>query len=296
MCIMSQDSINHHYVPQGLLKNWYVKDSKGKNQGFRKYQRKYNGEVSLFPNPCSSQSSCSEEHLNTLYKNVFSITDEVIEDTNTIEHSFHDLDTDGLVLINSVLEAPREKIFALNKEEKELLSKFVLSLHLRHPETIQHAQEQLEQKANSSLKFISEKLVEYDLGNRLDYFKKNINLTTMRRTLDEPESYKLFCDMDLVAVVFEDDFFFSGEKPLVLNFCKNEVIPSLGYAISLSPRVLLLGYHPKFLKEDFAKYQDFLNKFIVSYNGIVCEQSKYIIFSGEVSEELRKIYIEDALK
>lgn len=51
MCIMSQDSINHHYVPQGLLKNWYIKDFKGKNQGFRKYQRKYNGEVSAYTYP-----------------------------------------------------------------------------------------------------------------------------------------------------------------------------------------------------------------------------------------------------
>lgn len=292
---MSQKSINHHYVPQGLLKKWYAKNSDKKNQGFRKYQRKYNGEVSLIPDPCSSKSSCSENHLNTLYKNVFSIKEEVVEDTNTIEHSFHDLDTDALVLINTIIESPKEKINTLNSDEKSLLSKFILSLHLRHPETIQHAKNLIEQKADTHFKYIAGELEKYEIKNHLDYFKKNINLTAMRSILEDSESYRLFFDMDLVVIVSEDNFFFTGEKPLVLNFCKNEVIPSLGYALSLSPKLLLIGCHREFLKGEKIKFQDFMGKFPVKYNRIVCEQSRYIISTDVLSEELQEMYLDGLL-
>lgn len=292
---MSQKSINHHYVPQGLLKKWYAKNSDKKNQGFRKYQRKYNGEVSLIPDPCSSKSSCSENHLNTLYKNVFSITEELVEDTNTIEHSFHDLDTNALVLINSIIESPVDKIDTLNSDEKSLLSKFILSLHFRHPETIQYAKNLLEQKADIYFNYISGELAKYEIENNLDYFKKNINLTSMRSILEDSESHRVFFDMDIQVVVSENDFFFSGEKPLVLNFCKDEVIPSLGYALALSPKVLLIGCHREFLKGEKIKFQDFINKFIVHYNRIICEQSRYVISTDIISEELQKMYLDGLL-
>ncbi|MNC69252.1 hypothetical protein D3C75_1199220 [compost metagenome] len=101
--------------------------------------------------------------------------------------------------------------------------------------------------------------------------------------------------MELVPVVFEDDFLFSGEKPLVLNFCKDEIYPSLGFALSLSPTVLLIGIHPKLFKNNHKDFLDFISKFVVSYNGIVCEQSRYAISSYELDEESKDIYL-SALK
>ena len=295
MCIMSQDSINHHYVPQGLLKNWYIKDFKGKNQGFRKYQRKYNGEVSLIPTLRSTKSSCSKEHLNTTYQNVFSVTKEVIEDSNSIEDELARLDSDALVEIQKILESPNERILNLQVEEKNILAKFILSLHFRHPETLEFSKQMVEKNAKDSLDFMLENLEKYDIGHHLDIFKKNVNLSTMMDTLNNPENHQHIVNMNWIVSVFEDDFLLTGEKPLVINFNKNEIRPDLGFALSLSPTVLLIGIHPKLFENNFKGFQDFISKFVPSYNGIVCEQSRYAISSHELDEELVDIYL-SALK
>lgn len=292
---MSQKSINHHYVPQGLLKNWYIKNSNHKNQGFWKYQRKYNGEVSLFPNPCSSKSSCSEEHLNTTYKNIFSITQEVLEDSNSIEDELAKLDSDALVEIKKILESPNERILNLQVEEKNILAKFILSLHFRHPETLEFSKQMVEKNAEDSLEFILKNLEKYDIGHHLDLFKKNANLSTMMDTLNNPENHQHIVNMNWLVTVFNTDFFLSGEKPLVLDFSKNEIRPNLGFALSLSPTVLLIGIHSELFKDDANSFQDFINKFVLDYNGIVCEQSRYVISSHELNEDLKDIYL-SALK
>ncbi|MCO8056084.1 DUF4238 domain-containing protein [Acinetobacter towneri] len=288
---MSQKSINHHYVPQGLLKNWYIKNSNHKNQGFWKYQRKYNGEVSLIPKPSSTQSSCSVNHLNTTYRNIFSITQEVIEDSNLIEDKLAKLDSDALVEINKILESPNERILNLQVEEKNILAKFILSLHFRHPETLELSKKMVEKNAADSLEFILQNLEKYNISHHLDLFKKNANLSTMMAKLNDPENYNHIVNMNWLVTVFDTDFFLSGEKPLVLNFSKNEIRPNFGFALSLSPTVLLIGIHPKLFKDDANSFQDFISKFVLDYNGIVCQQSRYAISSKKLDEDIADIYL-----
>ena len=292
---MSQKSINHHFVPQGLLAKWYIKNSNHQNKGFWKYQRKYNGEVSLIPRPSSTQSSCSGNHLNTTYKHLFSVTQELVEDTNSIEDELARLDSDALVEIQKILESPNERILNLQVEEKNILAKFILSLHFRHPETLEFSKQMVEKNAKDSLDFMLENLEKYDIGHHLDIFKKNVNLSTMMDTLNNPENHQHIVNMNWIVSVFEDDFLLTGEKPLVINFNKNEIRPDLGFALSLSPTVLLIGIHPKLFKNNFKGFQDFISKFVPSYNGIVCEQSRYAISSHELDEELVDIYL-SALK
>lgn len=292
---MSQNSINHHYVPQGLLKNWYIKNSNHKNQGFWKYQRNYNGRVDLNPNPRPTKSSCSENNLNTTYRNIFSITQEVSEDSNLIEDELARLDSDALVEVNKILESPNERILNIQIKEKNILAKFILSLHFRHPETLEFSKNMVEKNATDSLEFIFHNLDKYNISHHLDLFKKNANLSTMMRTLNNPENYQHMVNMDWIVSVFENDFFLTGEKPLVINFNKNEIRPDLGFALSLSPTVLLIGIHPKLFENNIKGFQDYISKFVLSYNGIVCEQSRYAISSHELKEELADIYL-SALK
>lgn len=292
---MSQKSKNHHFVPQGLLAKWYIKNSNYQNKGFWKYQRKYNGEVSLIPKPSSTQSSCSVNHLNTTYQHLFSVTQELVEDTNSIEDELARLDSDALVEIQKILESPNERILNLQVEEKNILAKFILSLHFRHPETLEFSKQMVEKNAKDSLEFMLENLEKYDIGHHLDFFKKNANLSTMMDTLNNPENHQHIVNMNWIVSVFEDDFLLTGEKPLVINFNKNEIRPDLGFALSLSPTVLLIGIHPKLFENNFKGFQNFISKFVPSYNGIVCEQSRYAISSHELDEKLVDIYL-SALK
>ncbi|ENX02595.1 hypothetical protein F900_01041 [Acinetobacter modestus] len=309
---MSQKSSNHHYVPRGLLKNWYIKNSDHKNQGFWKYQRR-NGEVSLFPNPSSTKSSCSEKHLNTTYQNIFSIAQEVIEDSDSIEDELAKLDTSALEIINEKLVSKEyiessensdqssirfgilEIDSELTEQEKKILAKFILSLHFRHPETLELAKEMLEKEAQPTLDFLQKKLEKYGIGDHLDFYKKNTNLFTMLKTLNSPENFQHIYNMDWRIAVFNNDFLISGEKPLVINFLKNEIKPDLGFTLSLSPNVLLIGNHSLLLKDDLESLQKFINDFILDYNSIVCEQSRYAISSHELNKDLADIYL-SALK
>lgn len=305
---MSQNSINHHYVPQGLLKKWYIKNSSEKNKGFWKYQRNRSGEVILIPTPSSTKSSCSKKDLNTTYQNVFSVTQEVIVDSNSIENELAKLDSDALDEINKILasknniseeksnflveELTRDK---LNTEAKVLLAKFILSLHFRHPETLELVKKIVEDKGESYYTFLTQILKEYNIQDHLKFLSKNMNLHSMMRILNAPENYSHLVKMSWMIVVFNNDFLFSGEKPLVINFSKNETKPNEGFALSLSPTVLLIGIDPKFFENNFKGFQDFINAFVVSYNLIVCEQSRYAISSYELDEELKDIYL-SALK
>lgn len=117
----------------------------------------------------------------------------------------------------------------------------------------------------------------------------------MMMTLNVPENYSNLVSMSWMTVVFNHDFLLSGEMPLVIDFSKNGIRPNLGFALSLSPTVLLIGLHRKLFENDFNGLVSFINKFVLDYNGIVCQQSRYAISSHKLSDDLVDIYL-SALK
>lgn len=295
--VVSEAKINHHFIPQGLLRNWYCKDlSKGKNKGFRLYKRNFHGEIQLLPNLMSSKSSCSEKHLNTTYCKLFSESNEFVEDTDSIEDELGKLDNDGIEIINKILASNKQEVLEdLSENDRNILSKFIVSLHLRSPETIKYAKALIAKNAKDEINYINMFAKSLKLDEHSELFQKTISMKTMMDTLNMPSSYQHVKNMNWLLIENEESNFFSGERPLIVNFSKDERELNLGFALSLSPAILMIGIHKKILDGNFEKQIEFIQNFTPYYNDLVCKQSKYIITSKELPEDIFKIYVEDNL-
>lgn len=278
---MSQARINHHYVPAGLLKKWYGDHIEGRNDGYRKYERNHEGEIKLNPHNISANSNCFEKDLNTTYFNLFSHNQELIKDTNSFEKELGDLDTKGLEIINKILKAndnfkegDKDIFQQLDTEQKKLLCKFLLSLHVRHPKTLEHVRGVVKKHASSAIELIKSYADQINLSEHAEFYHKTSNLIAMREILNKESSINAIFSMNWYLIEAQTVEFFTGERPFITNFKENDFEIQVGFAVSLSPKVLMIGMHKKLLEGDLIKQINYIQEFVPFYNILVCKQSK----------------------
>lgn len=290
---MTESKKNHHFVPQGLLRNWYSTHEGVKNKGFRKYQRIHSGEIVLNRNIISTKSTCSQENLNTTYTNLFLLDQEYELDTDSIENELAEIDSKGIETIHKILLS--NSFNNLNNADNENLSKFILSLHLRHPEMIQSVIEDVTEKGAHILKIIKKNIEKQEYLNHIDLMQRNNALNSITNILEVKENYEHIMQMNWFLISAEGIEFFSGEKPLIVNFSENERIFSFGFALALSPTTLMIGVDSRIFLEGEVKMEDLFQFIAPHYNLLVCKQSKYIITTKELPEELFEIFVKDNL-
>jgi len=289
---MAESKKNHHFVPQGLLRNWYTEHD-GENQGFRKYQRNYSGEIVLNKNIISTKSTCSQENLNTTYTKLFLLDQEYELDTNLIEDKLAEIDTKGVETIQKILSI--KSFNNLNSSDKESLSKFILSLHLRHPKTIESVMDDVSERGAQIFDIIKKNIEKQENFSHIDLMQRNNALISMIDILRNKENYEHILEMEWFLINSEGIEFFTGEKPLIVNFSENERIFSFGFALALSPTVLMIGADRRIFGEGGVKKQQLFEFIAPHYNLLVGMQSKYVITTKALPEELFDIFIKDNL-
>ena len=282
---MTESKKNHHFVPRALLKNWYSHNP-DENNGFKKYVRNNENKFVLHKKIGSVNSTGSEIHLNTTHKGLLRADDESIEDTNTIENELEKLDDKAIKIINLLKET--ENLDRLSGNNRELLSKFIISLFMRHPQTINIAKNMVLNKGASEINIIENATKNINRPEQKDELLKTINLTSMLYILNKKETYSKVLNMKWELVQAKDIEFFSGHKPLVINFGVSNKKFEKAFGLSLSPKLLLVGMEKNLFDGSKYKRDKKRDEFSKKYNYFVSKQSDYVVVSKELTDEQYK--------
>lgn len=282
---MPKNTNNHHFVPRGLLKKWYSHNP-DENKGFKKYVRNNENKFVLHNKIGSVNSTGSEFHLNTTYKGLLRADEESIEDKDTIENELEKLDDKAIKVINLLNKT--EDLAKLSESYRMILSKFIMSLFMRHPQTIHEAKNMILNEGVSKINIIENAATNFNRPEQKDELLKTINLTSMLDTLNEKETYFKIFNMRWHLVKAIDIEFFSGHKPLVINFGKSNKKFEKAFGLSLSPKLLLVGMEKRLFNGNKYKQNKKRDEFSKKYNYYVIKQSDYFIASKELTDEQYK--------
>ncbi|PAL13599.1 hypothetical protein B8W92_10375 [Moraxella osloensis] len=290
----NQNKLKHHFVPQGLLRNWYSRDEKGMN-GLKKISRKPNNTINFNPPHVSAKSCCSEEHLYTLNENLSSII--TTQNTNILEDYFGDIDNNGLKSIRKIIDD--ENLDELDEQQYHALYKFLAAFHFRSPEKINFVTDELKDRI-SGYKIISHLQSSFEAANIGENYQKLIDnaiLTSMQSVLESNSYLDFFRNLEYIVFSTQKDTFFSGENPFIVNFKPNENVVNTGFILALSPTKLLFGVNKNYFVRLNKRglFIDWLCSKIALHNQWVCEQSKYIISSKPIENTKDKEMIEKYL-
>ena len=152
------DPINHHWIPQFLLKKWEIAHAKIPTLGL--VGPKYELSLKYY----SAKSICSEEYL-------YSMASETEVDKQRIEKEYlQKIHNDASIIVDKI-EADK----TLTEIEKKEFSRFIFNLHLRNPITLVRMEKYSEEQ-----KIIPEILDQAYLNG---FIKRPIILTDERRKL-----------------------------------------------------------------------------------------------------------------